>query len=242
MRELAREEKGRKTSPDDKIPMSERRKSIDLKQAPIIQEKFSSLRKVLVIEFFIKHFINMATKSNEFRAYVSTIKNKPIPPNPCNEKIPTLHLIFQSQSAMYIMHVENLCAILLDDSYDLGQTTLDRETIEEYLVRFVDKYLLNSELMNILNNYRSSAKFCGTWLEKKCENMSLPDFLTLIYPPSPVIVTTLLENGVRIEHSTTIGILENCRPHPALMWILQNLRKLKKSWPTLEKSRHPTKS
>jgi hypothetical protein len=108
MKEIAREQRNRKISPDDKIPISERRKSIDLKQNPIIQEKFSSLRKVLVIEFFIKHFINMAIKSNEFRAY--------------------------SQSAMYIMQVENLCEILLDGNYDLGQTTLDEETIEEYKV------------------------------------------------------------------------------------------------------------
>ncbi|XP_035712827.1 uncharacterized protein LOC110863060 isoform X2 [Folsomia candida] len=106
MEEIAREQKNKKLSPDDKIPLSERRKSIDLKQSPIIQEKFSPLRKVLVIEFFIKHFINMAKKSNEFRAY--------------------------SQSAMYIMQVENLCAILLEGNYDFGQTTLDEETIEEY--------------------------------------------------------------------------------------------------------------
>lgn len=108
MKELAREQKNKKLSPEDRIPASERRKSIDLKQLPIIQERFSTLRKVLVIEFFIKHYINMAIKSNEFRAY--------------------------AQSAMYIMNVENLCEILLDEKYDLGQTTLDVDTIEEYKV------------------------------------------------------------------------------------------------------------
>jgi hypothetical protein len=108
MKELARQKKNGKLAPDEKIPASERRKSIDLQQLPIIQEKFSTLRKVLIIEFFIKHFINMATKSNEYRAY--------------------------AQSAMYIMQVENFCEILLDGTYNLGQTTLDREEIEEYKV------------------------------------------------------------------------------------------------------------
>lgn len=132
MEEIAREQKNKKLSPDDKIPLSERRKSIDLKQSPIIQEKFSPLRKVLVIEFFIKHFINMAKKSNEFRAY--------------------------SQSAMYIMQVENLCAILLEGNYDFGQTTLDEETIEEY---------------KVINNIKIRVHLCTYFCTYLCSNLSV---------------------------------------------------------------------
>jgi len=95
-----------KGPPEAKIPTPERRKSIDLKKLPVIKEKFSVLRKVLMIDFFIKHFLKMAKKCNEHRAY--------------------------SQSAMYIMQVENLCTII--STYDLGTTSVDAETIEEYRV------------------------------------------------------------------------------------------------------------
>jgi hypothetical protein len=97
-----------KGPPDAKIPSMERRKSIDLKKLPVIKEKFTTLRKVLVIDFFIKHFLEMAKQCNEFRAY--------------------------SQSAMYIMQVENLCSIIVDLNYDLGKTSLDAQAIEEYRV------------------------------------------------------------------------------------------------------------
>lgn len=105
---IDKELRRQKAQPDARIPTVERRKSIDLKQHPVIQEHFSTLRKALLVEFFIKHFIEMAIRSNEFRAY--------------------------AQSAMYILQVENLCEIMLDPRYDLGQTALDAVGIEEYKV------------------------------------------------------------------------------------------------------------
>ncbi len=95
-----------------------RRRKDDVIDLSLVIEPFDETRGSLVIEYFIKHFIAMAKKSNEFRSY--------------------------GQGLMYQMQAENLMRMLkefgfygsaahVDLANDLEQLRqLDRDSTEDY--------------------------------------------------------------------------------------------------------------
>ncbi|CAG7836871.1 unnamed protein product [Allacma fusca] len=90
------------------IPVKERRKSIDLDKFPVTKVK--NLRVVLIIEFFIQHFLKMAEKAITFRAF--------------------------SEATMYTLHVENLCKLL--SGMRLVGTNMGPTRINEFKVHCED--------------------------------------------------------------------------------------------------------
>ena len=74
-----------------RICRKSRRHFDDLIDTNLTIEKFDETRGSLVIEYFIKHFIAMAKKSNEYRAY--------------------------GQGLMYLMQAENLMKLLRECGY-----------------------------------------------------------------------------------------------------------------------------
>lgn len=92
-----------KQNPEHRLPEKEKRKSIDLRTNPVSVQKFSQLRLSLVIRFFIQQFLHMANTALNLRNY--------------------------GQATMYVLQVENLCEIVVDEE---GVNAFTGTELEEY--------------------------------------------------------------------------------------------------------------
>ncbi|ODN00655.1 hypothetical protein Ocin01_06027 [Orchesella cincta] len=104
--ERQKEKEKLKHDPDHRLPEHERRKSIDLKKMPMIREQFTPFRLLLIIQFFIKQFIEMAEKAYKMKSY--------------------------GPATMYVIQVENLCEIVEDDKYKETISPFQDDDLDEY--------------------------------------------------------------------------------------------------------------
>ena len=91
---LTEESKNKET---DQQQQQSSRKTIDLREK--IVTPFDDAKKKLILEFFIRHFIAMAKKSNEFRTY--------------------------GQGLMYVMQSENLLRLYTEIGYEGSKNYLE---------------------------------------------------------------------------------------------------------------------
>ncbi|CAG7719818.1 unnamed protein product [Allacma fusca] len=101
--ELARIKAEKELKLQAMIPKKERRKSIDLEASPVT--KYTNRRIVMLIEFFVQHFLKMAEKAITFHAW--------------------------ADATMYTLHVQNLCRLM--KGIRLDSTHMEHTTIEAYM-------------------------------------------------------------------------------------------------------------
>ncbi|OXA40732.1 hypothetical protein Fcan01_24517 [Folsomia candida] len=117
--------------PDQHISESRRYSATTRNGLPSPPANFSILRKVMVVEFFIQHFIKMISQ------YVDN----------------NYSLI---KAARLIMQVENLCRICLNESVDLDRSHLHKGTIEKYQAKCLK---FRKQIGNAMENYCGSYKW-----------------------------------------------------------------------------------
>ncbi len=103
-----REAQKLKLDPEHRLPEPEKRKSIDLKKAPFMQERFSIFRLLLSIQFFMERFLDIAKKATALQNY--------------------------GLATMYVFQVENLLTLVQEERYQHGTTPFEEEELDNYRV------------------------------------------------------------------------------------------------------------
>lgn len=103
-----REAQKLKHDPEHRLPETEKRPSIDLKKAPVMQERFSIFRLLLSIQFFMQQFLDIARKATDMQNY--------------------------GLATMYVFQIENLLTLVQEERYQHVLTPFEDEELDKYRV------------------------------------------------------------------------------------------------------------